>query len=212
MEKTIKQIKAEGIRPKLLLHVCCAPCSGYVLNQLAESFDITLYFYNPNIYPVTEYIRRKDELISFIIRLAEKNGLKPFKVIERPYYPYEFTSAIEGNENAEEGGSRCLKCFELRLFDTAKYAKENGFDFFTTTLSISPHKNSKNLNLIGEKASLKHDIKYLYSDFKKKGGYLKSTEIAKEYDLYRQDYCGCYYSLKQSMLRREEKKLIISLD
>lgn len=189
LENKIAEIKAKGEKPRLLLHACCAPCSSYVLEYLKEYFDITLYFYNPNISPEKEYIFRQAELI----RLVGEMGL-PITVVSEKYSPEEFFEVSKGLEKEPEGGERCFKCYRLRLLKTAEYAKKNGFQFFTTTLSISPYKNAEKLNEIGKEISEKFGIDYLYSDFKKKNGYKRSIELSREYNLYRQDYCGCIFS------------------
>lgn len=189
LENKIAEIKAKGEKPRLLLHACCAPCSSYVLEYLREHFDITLYFYNPNISPEKEYIFRQAELI----RLVGEMGL-PITVVSEKYSPEEFFEVSKGLEKEPEGGERCFKCYRLRLQKTAEYAKETGAQYFTTTLSISPYKNAEKLNEIGKELSEKVGIDYLYSDFKKKNGYKRSIELSKEYNLYRQDYCGCIFS------------------
>lgn len=189
LEKKIEENKREGKKPRLLLHACCAPCSSYVLEYLREHFDITLYFYNPNISPKEEYVFRQAELI----RLVGEMGF-PITVVSEKYSPKEFFEVSKGLEKEPEGGERCFKCYRLRLSKTAEYAKENGFEYFTTTLSISPYKNAEKLNEIGKELSEKVGVNYLYSDFKKKNGYKHSIELSKEYNLYRQDYCGCIFS------------------
>ncbi len=183
----------EGLKEKkrLLLHACCAPCSSYVLEYLSNYFDITIYYYNPNIAPDLEYNRRMNELKRFLNEFKTKNKVE---FIEEEYNPNDFYTAISGLEHMGEKSPRCYKCYELRMDKAARYAKENGFDYFTTTLSISPYKNSTWINVIGEKLQDKYDIKYLYADFKKRNGYKRSLELSKEYNLYRQDYCGCIYS------------------
>lgn len=178
-------------RKTLLLHGCCAPCSSYVLEYLSEYFDISLLFYNPNIYPSEEYQKRLKE----VKRLIGEMPLKfEVKIIEGRYEPAEFFVMSKGLEKAEEGGERCFKCYRLRLEEAARAAKEGGFDFFTTTLSISPHKNAQKLNEIGEELEKQYGIKYLYADFKKKEGYKRSIELSRKYGLYRQNYCGCGFS------------------
>jgi predicted adenine nucleotide alpha hydrolase (AANH) superfamily ATPase len=189
LENKIAEIKAKGEKSRLLLHACCAPCSSYVLEYLRGYFDITLYFYNPNISPKEEYVFRQAELI----RLVGEMGL-PITVVSEKYSPEEFFEVSKGLEKEPEGGERCFKCYRLRLLKTAEYAKKNGFQFFTTTLSISPYKNAEKLNEIGKEISEKVGVNYLYSDFKKKNGYKRSIELSKEYNLYRQDYCGCIFS------------------
>ncbi len=180
--------------PALLLHSCCAPCSSYVLEYLSNYFSITIFYYNPNIYPNEEYSRRADEQKNLINALAVRN---PVNFIEGEYNPDSFFNAVQGFENEAEGGERCFRCYELRLNEAAILAKSNGFDYFTTTLSISPHKNAEKLNEIGAILAEKYGIKYLPSDFKKKNGYKRSIELSKEYGLYRQDYCGCIFSINK---------------
>ena len=195
LDSTINDIVQSGKRPKLLLHSCCAPCSSYVLEYLSQYFDITVYYYNPNIYPPEEFAYRSKEQQ----RLVDAMGMgDKIKVIQCDYDCDSFYDAVMGLENAKEGGERCMECFRLRLGKTAKYAVDNGFDYFTTTLSISPHKNADMLNNAGKEAEEKYGVRYLYSDFKKKNGYKRSCEISAEYGLYRQDYCGCIYSKVQS--------------
>ncbi len=186
-------IKALDGKKSLLLHSCCAPCSSAVLERLSEQFDITVLYYNPNLDSHEEFERRVDEQRRLIRQL--NCGIKLLTV---DYEPQEYYSVVKGHEKDAEGGERCSICFELRLDKTAKIAAEKNFDFFTTTLSISPHKNSQVLNEIGGRVSEKYDVDYLYSDFKKEDGYKRSIELSKEYDLYRQDYCGCIYSKVQS--------------
>lgn len=178
-------------KPKLLLHACCAPCSSHCLELLEKEYDITVFFYNPNISSKEEYEKRWKELERFV---AEAPFTKEVKIVESNYNPEEFYGVARGLEDVPERGERCYKCYELRMVATARYAKEYGFDIFTTTLSISPHKNAKWINEIGERLGEQYDISYLYSDFKKKNGYLRSIELSKEYSLYRQDFCGCVYS------------------
>lgn len=190
LEKIIEE-ECVDKRPSLLLHSCCAPCSSYVLEYIAKHFKITLFYYNPNISLKEEFDKRVNELH----KLLELNGLKDdVNIIVPEYDNNEFYSVVEGLEDEPERGKRCYKCYKLRLERTAKYAKDNEFDFFTTTLSISPHKNADWLNEIGEELARVYNIRFLNSDFKKKGGYQRSIELSKEYDLYRQDYCGCVFS------------------
>lgn len=180
--------------PTLLLHSCCAPCSSYCLTLLSQYFNVTVFYYNPNIYPPEEYEMRVHEQERFIREYPLANEVK---FIEGSYDTNRFYDMARGLKNLPEGGERCFKCYELRLRETAEYALTNGFDFFTTTLSISPLKNSQKLNEIGKKLEEELGIRYLYSDFKKKNGYKTSTEISNEYGMYRQYYCGCVYSKKQ---------------
>lgn len=191
LDKTIEDIKNQDVTPTLLLHSCCAPCSSYVLEYLSQYFSITVLYYNPNIFPKEEYIYRIREQERLINAMPVKNKVS---FISTEYSPDDFYSRIKGHEYDKEGGERCFICYELRLREAAKYAKEGYFQYFTTTLSISPMKNAAKLNEIGGKIAEEYGIKYLFSDFKKKNGYKRSVELSKEYDLYRQDYCGCVYS------------------
>ena len=185
--------------PKLLLHSCCAPCSSRCIEYLSNYFDVTVLYYNPNISPKLEYEKRKVEQIKFINDFESKNKLDFMDV----GYDYnDFVNISKGLEHVPEGGERCFKCYRLRLDKTAKVAKENGYDYFGTTLTVSPYKNSQILNQIGEELQKEYNIKYLYSDFKKNNGYKRSIELSKEYNLYRQDYCGCIYS----KMERDEKR------
>ncbi len=189
LESTIKQIGE--CKPTLLLHSCCAPCSSYVLEYLSSIFDITVLYYNPNIYPESEFYFRCEEQQKLIKKMGLENVVK---VVSCDYDSDEFYNAVKGLENCPEGKERCAKCFELRLKKSALYAKNNGFDYFTTTLTISPHKNAQLLNSIGGSIAQQAGVKYLFSDFKKKNGYKRSCELSAEYGLYRQDYCGCVFS------------------
>ena len=191
-----EQIAALSGTPSLLLHSCCGPCSSYVLEVLSQHFNVTVLYFNPNIYPESEYKKRLAEQMKIIDGMPFKN---PVSLMECAYDENEFLAAAQGFENEREGGARCEKCFRLRMGKTALLAKENGFDFFTTTLSVSPHKNAPLLNKIGEELSEKHGIKYLYGDFKKKEGYKRSIELSAQYDLYRQNYCGCRFSLREEL-------------
>ena len=187
--------------PKLLLHSCCAPCSSHVISFLTNYFDITIYYYNPNIYPVSEYEKRKQEQIRFISELKTKNKLD---YIDSLYDNEEYNLALKNFPFTIEGEKRCYNCYLYRMKRTAIKAKELNYDYFTTTLSVSPYKNSLFINEIGEVLEQVYGIKFLYSDFKKKEGYKHSIELAKSYNLYRQDYCGCIYSLTN----KEEKSKI----
>lgn len=177
--------------PRLLLHCCCAPCSSYVLEYLSRFFEITCLFYNPNISPAEEYEKRAEELRRLISEQPHKN---PESIIVEKYNPQDFFAAVKGYEHIKEGGERCFRCYRLRLEMAAKYAKEYNFDYFCSTLSISPLKNARKLNEIGEELSEIYKISHLPNDFKKKGGYKRSIELSAEYDLYRQNYCGCVFS------------------
>lgn len=194
LDNILNRLTEEMMTPTLLLHSCCAPCSSYVLEYLSQYFKITILYYNPNISPETEYVRRKQEQIDFISRFPTSN---PIDFLNCDYEPMDFFKKIKGKEHLGEKSERCYSCYELRLEETAKAAAKLGFDYFTTTLSISPHKNALWLNEIGEALSEKYGVRYLFSDFKKKGGYYRSTELAKEYGLYRQDYCGCVFSKQE---------------
>lgn len=192
LEKKIEELVSDDCVPRLLVHSCCAPCSSYVLEYLSEYFSITVFYYNPNITNREEYERRVAEQQSLIARLPAKH---PITFIEGPYRPEAFFDAVKGYEQIPEGGERCFKCFTLRLDATAKLAQEKCFDYFTTTLTISPLKNAEKLNEIGEQMAANYEgTCFLNSDFKKKNGYKRSTELSKEYGLYRQDYCGCIFS------------------
>lgn len=189
LDKFIKDLNYDV--PKLLVHSCCAPCSSYVLEYLNKYFNITVLYYNPNIYPFEEYEYRKNEQKRLISEMKFEN---PVSFIDCDYDNNSFNKAVKGLEAEPEGGKRCDKCFELRLNKTAEVAKENGFDYFVTTLSISPLKNAETLNRIGKEAGEKYGVKYLLSDFKKNNGYKRSIELSREYSLYRQNFCGCVYS------------------
>lgn len=194
LDQVIAALEEQEKVPRLLLHSCCAPCSSYVLEYLSRYFEITVYFYNPNIYPTEEYKRRVKEQERLI---AAMNFIHPVTMETGPYEPEEFYRLVKGLEQEPEGGERCFKCYELRLQEAAKVAQAGRFDYFTTTLSISPLKNAGKLNEIGEKLAKEYRVSYLPSDFKKKNGYKRSVELSGEYGLYRQDYCGCVYSQKE---------------
>ncbi len=204
LEKEIERLQAEGVRPKLLLQACCAPCSSYTLEYIARAFDITLFFYNPNISPKSEYDFRASELERFI---NQHPACGKVKLEICGYDNTPFAKIAKGLEDLPEGGERCMKCYRLRLEETAKAAKNGGYDYFCTTLSISPHKNAAALNRFGKELSEEYGVHYLFSDFKKKGGYARSIELSKEYGLYRQDYCGCAYSKAEA---EERKKKLLS--
>ncbi len=174
-------------KPSLLLHSCCAPCSTACIERLKDYFNLTVYYYNPNLDSVTEFNLRSSEQI----RLCNEYGVN---VVIQPYEATQFYSVVKGLEMENEGGARCEKCFALRLTATAEYAKQNGFNYFATTLTVSPLKNAQKINEIGEKISKETGVNYLPTDFKKGGGYLKTIELSKKYQLYRQNYCGCAYS------------------
>lgn len=191
LDKTIVRLQAENRIPTLLLHACCAPCSSYVLEYLSRYFQITVLYYNPNISPRAEYDTRAEELKRLI---DEMEFIHPVKLLVGEYEPEKFYSMAKGMEELPEGGERCFRCYEQRLRYTAGLAKEQGFDYFTTTLSISPLKNAAKLNEIGAKLAGEFGVEYLLSDFKKKNGYKRSVELSGEHGLYRQDYCGCVFS------------------
>ena len=181
-----------GNKPKLLIHSCCAPCSSYVLEYLSQHFDITLLYYNPNISPKSEFEYRVSELKRLVSEMPLDKEIN-IEILE--YNDREFYDEVKGMEDIPEGGERCFKCYEIRLRKAIEYAKENGFQYFTTTLSISPYKNAEKLNEIGERLAGEYGgVKWLPSDFKKKNGYKRSIELSRKYNLYRQDYCGCVYS------------------
>ena len=197
-DKIISEIENSGRRPSLLLHVCCAPCSSYVIEYLEKYFDLTLYFYNPNISTLEEYAYRLSELSRFV----SERGVKPYRILTPTYDPDEFFSAVRGLEDVPEGGGRCFVCYEQRLRKTAEAAKELNFEYFTTTLSVSPYKNAEKLCQIGADLENELGIKYLLSDFKKRGGYLRSIELSSIYGLYRQNFCGCSFSEAEAEARR----------
>ena len=199
MEKQIAMLTAN--KNKLLLHACCAPCSSAVLERIAKYFDITILYYNPNITDEKEYQKRLDELQRFIENLKEEN----IKVLPGKYHPEVFLQMANGLEQEPERGKRCYQCYKLRLEETAKVAEELGFDYFTTTLSISPYKNSNWLNEIGEELNKVYHPIYLYADFKKKNGYKRSIELSEKYQLYRQNYCGCIFSKNEQNEKRKLK-------
>lgn len=197
----LKYIKSFENKPKLLLHACCAPCSSHTLLVLKNYFDITIFYSNDNIYPKEEYLNRLDEVKRFIPLISED-----IKLLYDEYNDKDFYDAIKGLENLGEKSERCYKCYTLRLEKTAEKAKALGFDFFTTTLSISPYKVTRWINEIGYKLEDKYGVKYLFSDFKKDDGYNHSIELSKEYSLYRQDYCGCVYSKQERMYQIDRAK------
>ena len=186
----INLVQTLNKRPRLLLHSCCGPCSTTCLNFLIQYFDVTVLYYNPNIEPQEEYLKRKKEQIRFI---KEYDNEAKIKFLDCDYDNSRFIEKVKGLEQEKEGGARCAVCFRLRMEETAKKAKELNYDYFGTTLTVSPHKNSKVINEIGGVLESIYGIKYLYSDFKKQDGYKKSIEFSKQYNLYRQDYCGCRY-------------------
>ena len=195
LEKIICSL--DGRVPKLLLHSCCAPCSSYVISYLSDYFDISVFYYNPNISPKEEYLKRKNEQIRLINTIKTKNKLD---IIDCDYENDLYEEKIKGLENEPERGNRCTVCFNLRLEKTACKAKELSYDYFATTLTVSPYKNSNLINEIGLYMQDKYDINYLVSDFKKNDGYKKSIELSKKYNLYRQNFCGCKYSKKAKLM------------
>lgn len=199
LDKVIADAALSEEKPSLLLHVCCAPCSSYVLEYLSAFFDITVFFYNPNITSESEYNYRVDEVHRLLSHMSVTEDIR---FVEGKYDTSEFFRIAKGLESAPEGSERCFKCYRLRLRESAEFAKNNGFDYFTTTLSISPYKNAEKLNTIGGELAEEYGVKYLFSDFKKRNGYKRSIELSAEYDLYRQDYCGCIYS-RLEMKRRK---------
>lgn len=206
-EKIIAGLNSKNNR--LLLHSCCAPCSSYVLVYLRKYFRITVFYYNPNISFQEEYTRRAEEQKRFIDELNQKKeeGTYPIDYVEGDFEPDCFFEVAKGLEKEREGGERCFRCYELRLRKTAERAKLNQYDFFTTTLSISPLKAAAKLNEIGVALSEEYGVSYLLSDFKKKNGYKTSVELSKEYNLYRQDYCGCVYSREERRLAMQQMDL-----
>lgn len=199
MEEIIKNIQKENTKPKLLLHACCGPCSTQVLEELKNYFNIDIFYYNPNIYPADEFYKRSE----VVKELVKEMGLNS-KVYVEENNPKEFYDYVNTRKDDHEGGKSCFKCYKLRLKKTALKAKEENYDFFTTTLSISPFKNAKWLNEIGKSLEEEYKVKYLYSDFKKKDGYKKSIDFSRKYNLYRQDYCGCIFSFKERNLEKPD--------
>ncbi len=229
LENEIQEFEAQNAHPKLLLHACCAPCSSYCLEYLREYFDVTVFFYNPNITEEKEYRKRVEEekrLIAEYNLQVEKGcfegmnsdtNARRIEIIEGDYIPGDYFEAVKGLEDCPEGGDRCRKCFELRLGETALIAQKNGFEYFTTTLTISPLKNADVLNEVGEQAAAwvnekekgSGQVKFLPSDFKKKNGYKRSIELSRQFGLYRQDFCGCGFSKAQ---REKEKAQAILIE
>lgn len=202
LDKLIAGLPADE-PPSLLLHSCCAPCSSYTLEYLSQYFRITVFYYNPNISPAEEFYKRVSEQKRLISELPVKNSVS---FIEGDYDPSEFYTAVKGLEHIPEGGERCFACYRLRLEKTARLAAEKGFDYFTTTLSISPYKNAEKLNEISEELAGIYPVKALPCDLKKRGGYKRSIELSAVYGLYRQDYCGCVFSQKEAAERRAARK------
>lgn len=200
LESEIKALG--GRRPRLLLHSCCGPCSTYVLEYLSRCFDITVFYYNPNIYPAEEFFHRVSEQRRLIDEMFPDGSVG---FCEDGFDDTEFYNAVKGAESLPEGGERCFRCYRLRLGRTAQTARRLGFEYFTTTLSISPHKNADALNAIGGELAEQYGVKYLFSDFKKKNGYKRSCELSERYGIYRQDYCGCVFSMREAEQRRALK-------
>lgn len=205
IEELQKEISRTEKKPSLLLHACCAPCSSYVLEYLHRFFEITIFYYNPNIHPQTEFARRLNELKNFLPKFSADADGENFNLVEAEYFPKEFFDAVQAErdnlQNERERGERCFRCYKLRMERAFDFAQKNKFDFFTTTLSISPHKDAQKINEIGaelekfsQNVAANFHTKYLYADFKKQNGFKRSLELSKKYGLYRQDYCGCIYS------------------
>ena len=199
MENEFEKIEGTGKKPVLLLQCCCAPCSSAVIERLREHFTVKLYFYNPNIYPEAEYQKRLEQFD----KLLSGSFGERIEQVAAKYDQAEFFDFVKGMENEKEGGARCTRCFILRLRETARKAKEIGADYFCTTLTVSPHKNAEVINNIGMKLQEEYGVKYLLSDFKKKEGYKRSIVLSKEYNLYRQNFCGCAFSKAESIENKE---------
>ncbi len=193
LDRIIENIDPDN-PPRLLLHSCCAPCSSYTLEYLSRYFDITVYYFNPNISPKQEFDKRFEEQKRLISQMPFKNSVT---LVEGDYNYDDFLEIAKGLENVPEGGERCFRCYKMRLESTARLAKEQGFDYFCTTLSISPLKNSQKINELGFEIEEKYGVKWLPSDFKKREGYKRSIQLSKEYSLYRQNFCGCIFSKNQ---------------
>ncbi len=203
-KEQLNNLKSQSLKPSLLLHSCCGPCSTHVLNTLAPYFDITIFYYNPNIYPSSEFdlrLKTQEDLLKQLQYHVDIISLKDNYDV--------FLNIVHDYKHLGEKSKRCYECYKFRMMKLKEFALKNKFDYFTTTLSVSPHKNSTWINEIGEELST-NNCKYLYSDFKKENGYLDSTNLAKEYNLYRQDYCGCSFSLEEAIKRREEKEKKLS--
>ena len=194
LDKVIEVLQRQGRVPRLLLHSCCAPCSSYVLEYLSRYFEITVFYYNPNIYPPEEFGKRVEEQKRLIAQLPAEH---PISFLDGPYEPERFYEMAKGLEQVPEGGARCFKCYRLRLTETAEMARAGKYDYFTTTLSISPLKNAEKLNEIGDALAEEYGVAYLNSDFKKKNGYKRSVELSEQYGMYRQYYCGCVFSKRE---------------
>ncbi len=204
-KETLNSVGALSDKPKLILHSCCAPCSSACLEKLVDFFSVTVFYFNPNITPIEEYEKRKKEQIRLINEL-NLNGKTKIEILDADYVPKQFFEIAKGLEDCPERGERCLKCYELRMRKTAQVGKEKNFDYFATTLTLSPLKNSKDINQIGRKIESEEKIKYLVSDFKKEDGNKRSIELSGKYNLYRQNYCGCVYSKINNQKRREKNE------
>lgn len=203
LEKLLAQQESNGQVPRLFLHACCAPCSSYVLEYLSRYFSITVFFYNPNISPKEEYIKRVEEIRRMIGEMAFEH---PVEFLEGEYHPQDFYEMAKGMEDIPEGGERCFGCYRMRMEEAARLAQKGGYDYFTTTLSISPLKNAGKINEIGEELGEIYKVSHLPSDFKKKNGYKRSIELSAQYGLYRQNYCGCVFSRRNSDETGKNKK------
>ena len=201
LDRTLGGIPLSGTRPRLLLHSCCGPCSSYVLEYLSKHFAITVLYYNPNIWPEAEYYKRADVQRTLVSRI---NPADPAKLVVADYKPEEFENIAAGLEVEPEGGKRCRRCFALRLEEAARYARDHVFDYFTTSLTVSPHKDAAVLNELGGALADKYGVPFLFADFKKRGGYKRSIELSEQYGLYRQNYCGCRYSFEDGRRVRTE--------
>lgn len=198
MDKFLGELEGAGTIPRLFLHSCCAPCSSYCLEYLCRYFYITVFYYNPNISPEEEYCKRVAEQKRLIAAYNSEQKGYPIEIVEGDYHPQLFFDAVKGYEKCAEGGERCAKCFALRLEETARRAAAGGYDYFATTLTISPLKSAPLINSLGQQMGERYHVEYLASDFKKKNGYKRSVELSAEYDLYRQNFCGCIFSRMQS--------------
>ena len=203
LEKLIEGQQKAGRVPRLFLHACCAPCSSYVLEYLSRFFSVTVFFYNPNISPKEEYEKRVSEIQRLI---SEMEFVHPVAFVEGEYKPEDFYEMARGLEEVPEGGERCFRCYRLRMEEAARLAEQGGYDYFTTTLSISPLKNAGKINEIGQELSQIYKVEHLPSDFKKKNGYKRSIELSHEYGLYRQNYCGCVFSKRESMEKQQQRE------
>ncbi len=203
LDELIQKNEREGVVPALLLHSCCAPCSSYVLEYLSQYFKITVLYYNPNIYPDEEYWKRVKEQQEFIRKFPAKHRIS---FLEGAFEKERFYDAVRGVEQIPEGGERCFRCYRLRLTEAARQAQKLQMDYFTTTLSISPLKNAQKLNEIGGQLAEEYGVDYLYSDFKKKGGYQRSVELSHQYEMYRQDYCGCVFSMREREAQKNRQE------